>query len=219
MVDSSGKSAKNVDSSSSAKVGNDSSSSKDKDTEEGVLSVLDSVIDSAVDSSVQDVAAGRPEPEGGSDALTHFPEYDEKSYCPKYSDISEAEGDMESVKDGSGDSLLKLADSAISTMQRRKRSGDEKKPVSKKKVRKDDPDLISKFKQYKKLKTDLLELEKVVEAGRLAEHKVRMSLLVCGMTESDLDEGVDREKEIGPRRNLFNQFRSNSNVEEINIHF
>ena len=147
----------------------------------------------------------RPNPEGME--MTSFP-----TYRPECSDISEPETEnMHKAKNINGgresaDSTLALADTAIASVIRRKRSssGEYKKNLSKKK--KKDSSLTSKVKQYQSLKSELDELEKFVAAGKIAEKKVCISLLKCGATESDLEEDVPP---FGPRKNLFEQFDYN----------
>ena len=153
-----------------------------------------------------DEKGGRPNPEGME--MTTFP-----TYKPECSDISEPETEnMHKVKNINGgresaDSTLALADTAIASVIRRKRSssGEYKKNLSKKK--KKDSSLTSKVKQYQSLKSELDELEKFVVAGKMAEKKVRISLLMCGATESDLEEDVPPSS--GVCKNLFEQFDYN----------
>ena len=152
-----------------------------------------------------DEKGGRLNPEGME--MTTFP-----TYRPECSDISEPETEnMHKAKNINGgresaDSTLALADTAIASVIRRKRSssGEYKKNLSKKK--KKDSSLTSKVKQYQSLKSELDELEKFVAAGKIAEKKVRISLLKCGATESDLEEDVPPS---GLRKNLFEQFDYN----------
>ena len=73
--------------------------------------------------------------------------------------------------------------------------------MSKKKRK--DSSLTSKLKQYQCLKSELNQLEKFIAAGKKVEEKVRISLLLCGATDLDLEEDIPPLK---LRKNLFEQF-------------